>query len=231
MEIRRGLIRNLVFAFNCAKNATEFSQVLAKVEILLSTPQRHLPRTIVQNLRAFFQSIQHEKLAKLAAQYPDATLSDYQLLALTSTLRLRIRNWSRNSRSLVDRVINEVNCYPDLPPIKQVGDRFDAQMPFCETLSVPCRLAEFLQHHRADLERILSACSQSCQDAETVDRIKAIHTVLDRPEAARSHGVCWDLGDAIICLEAPLGADVINNNPRHMDAICNALNKRSVQWR
>lgn len=231
MEIRRGLIRNLAFLYNCAENATEFSQVLEKVETLLSTPRRHLPRTIVQNLRSFFQSIQNEKLVNLAAGDSNATLSEYQLRALTSLLRLRIRNWLRNVTSLVDHLVNDFNCYPDLPPIKQVGNRFDAGMPFCESLSNQCQIAEFLLEHRPDIEKILLACSLACRDKETEDRIRALGTVLVNPEAARSHKVCWDLGDVIICLEAPALSDIINNNARHMDEICAAIGKKSIHWR
>lgn len=230
MEIRRGLMRNLVFLFNCARNAEEFSEVLNKVEALLATPRRYLPRTIVQNLRGFFQGIQHERLAAVLTKHGDDTLSEYLLSTLTSALRMRIRNWFPNAWSLVDRVINELNCYPDLPPVKMVDDQFDATMPFCETLAVPCRVAEFGQERRADLEEILSAVSLQCADKETQDRVEALRTVLCSPEAPRRHVVCWDLGDALVCLEAPSGADIVNANPRHMGVICEALGKRSIHW-
>jgi hypothetical protein len=205
--------------------------VLEKVEVLLSTPRRYLPITIVQNLRMFFQSIQHERLVDLTARYPDATLGDYQLRALTSALRLRIRNCQRNACSLIDRVINEVNCYPELPGVRQVGNKFNATMPSCETLGVPCRIVEFVQQHRADFEKILGAVAESPRDKETENRIKALQTVLEEPNKARQHGVCWNLGDALICVEAPGRSDIVNNNPRHMDVICKALGKRSVPWR
>jgi hypothetical protein len=231
MEIRRGLIRNLVTAYNYAEKATEFSQVMGKVEALLPTPRQHLPRTTLQILRIFFQSIQHERLVDLAARYPDATLGDYHLCALISALRLSIRNRWRNACSLVDRVINEVNCYPELPGVRQVGNKFDATMPFCETLGVPCRIVEFVKQHREDFEKILGAVAESPRDAETEDRIKVLQTVLEDPNKARQHKVCWDLGDALICVEAPGSSDVVNNNPRHMDVICKALGKRSVHWR
>ena len=231
MEISRGLIRNLVFLYHSALDASSYGQVLARIETLLSTPRRYLPRTMLQNLRISFEEIQNTKLKDAALHDPNASISDYALRATTSLLRMRIRNCWSDLHSFLDTVINELNCYPELEGPKQVGNRFDATFPFCETLNVPCNVSAFVEDHRSELENILIAISQSPTDRETEARINAVQSILRDTCVARKHKTCWYLGDALVCLEAPRAAHVVNDNARHMDAICEALDKHSVHWR
>jgi hypothetical protein len=231
MELRRGLIRNLVFLYHCALSADSFSEVLSRIERLLATPQSYRPRTMLQRIRIFFEEIEGTKLKDLAAQYPDGSLGSYTLQAARSLLRMRIRNCWRDLLSFVDTVLNEVGCYPELDGPKEVGNHFDATFPFCETLQVRCTMPAFVEDHRGELEKVLAAISQGSSDRETEARIAAMQSVLGDPFLARHHQVCWRLGDVVICIEAPPNADILNDNARHMDPICKALGKCSVHWR
>ncbi len=231
MEIRRGLIRYLVFLYHCALDAGSYGEVLARIERLLSTPRRHLPRTMLQNIRIFFEEIQNTKLKDAELNDPNASISDYALKAMISLLRMRIRNCWSDLLSFLDAIVNELNCYPELEGPNQIGNRFDATFHFCETLNVPCNVSDFVEDHRSEFEKLLIAISQSPTDRETEVRINAVNSILRDTTAARNHQTCWHLGDALVCLEAPLAADVLNDNARHMDVICTALGKHSVHWR
>jgi hypothetical protein len=127
-------------------------------------------------------------------------------------------------------MVNEMQCYRGLEGPTQTGDRFDATLPFCENLEAGCRVAKFCQDHKAELERVLAVLSNCPPDNETRLRIDALTSVLGNYSKAKSHTTCWRLGDLLVCLESPSSADVVNNNARHMDAICGALGKASVHW-
>jgi hypothetical protein len=158
------------------------------------------------------------------------------LKATISSLRMRIRNCWNDLHSFLDAVVNQLNCYPDLQGPKQIGNRFDARLSFCETLHVACNLSSFLAERRNELQQVLGLISGAPADEETKRRIAAIgsaledFSALEDPSRERRE-VCWDLGDLLVCLEAPEGADILNDNARHMDPICTGLGKNSVHWR
>jgi hypothetical protein len=230
MEIRRGFVRYLVYLYHCTLDEDNLAAVHHRVERLLGTPQNHRPRTMLQNLRIFFEEIQNTRLRMAVVQDTNGTLGSYMLQAIRALLRMRIRNCWEDLHSFLDGVVNEMQCSQGLEGPTQTGDRFDATLPFCERLEAACRVAEFCRDHKAELERVLAALSNSRPDNETKLRIDALTSVLSDYSKARSHTTCWRLGDLLVCLESPSSADVVNNNARHMDAICGALGKASVHW-
>ena len=230
MEIRRGLIRNLVFLYHCALDTNSFAEILFRIERLLSTPRSHLPRTMLQCVRLFFEEVEKTKLQHAVGEHTGAELGTYALLAMRSYLRLRIRNCWGDIISFLDEIVDELGCYPGLEGPKPAGDRFDATLPFCETLEVDCNLSTFVGDRTEGLRRVAEAIDFPPLDGETSRRIDAIKLVLEDASLAQGHQICWHLGDVLVCLEAPDSTDILNNNARHMDPICSALGKRSVHW-
>jgi hypothetical protein len=185
---------------------------------------------MLQSLRIFFEEIQNTRLSVAATEDPNGTLGSYTLSSIRAHLRMRIRNCWDDLNSFLDGVVNEIQCCQGLKGPTQVGDRFDATLPFCESVEGKCRVAEFCRDHKSELESVLSVLSSSPQDKETALRLQALTSVLSDYSRAKGHTTCWRLGDLLVCLESPPNADIVNNNARHMDVICRALGKKSVHW-
>jgi hypothetical protein len=80
-----------------------------------------------------------------------------------------------------------------------------------------------------EVRTILAELKRSgTDDAETKNRIKALHQIERIPKRAVRPADCWYCGDALIALEAPRHADIYHNNPRHYEPICKALGKKSI---
>ena len=232
MEIKRGVLQNFVLIYNKSVECQMISEIFSYVQRLSSTPARHRTSTILEALANFFASIEENELAGQRENLPVS----FSKRMLEAFLRTRIRRFWVEFERQVDVVIDTVECYKNmyqLPPPKFVGSRIDNTFENCDQYKPQiCVVRQFLRERIQELTSIRDHLQGDPRpDEETQKRRKAIKDFVRRQgrrEVRRTD--CWHMGDAIIALEAPDQAAVVNNNRRHMDPICNAIGKPSVGY-
>ena len=193
MEIRRGILRYLVYLYHCALEADSLAEVHRRVERLLAdTPKppakdyapkpshffRRNPEYALSRGRGTRYRWNHRHLYAAGHSRP-APYANTQLLG--------------GFAFFPGRCLNELGCYQILKGPVQIGDRFDATLRFCENLEARCKVAEFCENHKTELVRVLAALSESPRDSETEFRIQALTSVLSDYSRARNHTTCWHL--------------------------------------
>jgi hypothetical protein len=130
------------------------------------------------------------------------------------------------------RLFNDIGCREDLPRPALRGDqRIDQRLPVDECgQPAACRLQAFIQVRKPQVEDIvagLEALPASTKDQETLSRIDGLRHLLAKPPGTPFEGEkCYHCGDALICLEAPLGYTVATKNRRHFEPLALILGKR-----
>lgn len=100
----------------------------------------------------------------------------------------------------------------------------------CRRDDATCVLPEFLESNRPQLLEILAAMKDAPSDRRDDRAIRVLEVLLADKDFQRAKGQrnCWPLGDTIIALEAPQGAQIYTLD-RHFDVICQALGKRRYE--
>jgi hypothetical protein len=229
MEIKRGVLQNFVLIYNKSVECQTISEIFAYVQRLSATPARHRTSTILEALTNFFASIEENELAGHRA----SLAVSFSKRMVEAFLRTRIRRFWVEFERQVDVVIDSVECYKNvyqLPPPKFVGPRIDNTFENCDQYKPQiCVIRQFLCGKMVELTSIRDHLKGDPNpDEETQKRWRAIKDFVrwqGRREVRRTD--CWHMGDAIIALEAPDQAAIVNNNRRHMDLICSAIGKTS----
>ena len=233
MEIKRGVLRHFVYLHNKAVECKKLSEVQACITSLSSSPQRNKLSTILKAVEDFFREFEKREMKPLpVGQRP----TEFQKTMLAAFLRTRIKRFWTAFERLVDVVIDDVECYKHgytLRPPKLVGQVFDNTFSNCDLYKPGiCRLRSFCDENETSLVTIRDQLEETkSPDIETQKRLKEIRDVLRVKKRDILRKTCWRMGDAVIILEAPEDAEIINGNCKHYDPMCKAVGKTSVCYK
>lgn len=220
-EVARGFLRSLIALHN---TSFEFDSFAGLHQAAHSGQQRFKPYRMHTWLGAF-----DDYLATLEKE-DGASSEALKLEEFRAKLRGWIRRgWRRASNEF--RLINRIGCREDLPTPSSRGDqRIDQPLPDRECgQPAACRLQAFKQAWKPQMEAVaagLDALPASLKDKETVARIAGLrHLLAIAPGDPFDGKKCHRCGDALICLEAPLGYVIITKNREHFEPMARVLDK------
>jgi hypothetical protein len=233
MEIKRGVLRHFVYLHNKAVECKTFAEVQTCISALTSTTQKNKLGTILKAIEGFFVHFERVQLSSLPN---DKRPAEFLKTMLAAFLRVRIKRFWTAFDRLVDVVLDGAECYKYrfvLSPPQFDGKLFDNTLPNCDRFKPGiCRLRELCRDNNAALSAIHSHLKDiENPDLETVKRISAIKEVLRLPKRDIPQKTCWRMGDAVLVLEAPSSAHILNGNCKHYDPICQAAGKIAICYR
>jgi hypothetical protein len=233
MEVKRGVLSHFVYLHNKAVECKTFAEVQSSVSGLSSTPLKNKLSTVLKALEDFYREFEKTQLSEIE---PTQRPAQFMKIMLAAFLRVRIKRfWSAFER-LVDVVLDGAECYKRhiiLMPPEYDGRVFDNTLSICDRFKPGiCRIKDLCKENQTVLYSIHEALNrEKTPDMETVRRTSAIKAVLRVPDRDILRKVCWQLGDAVIILEAPENSHIINGNPKHYDPLCKAAGKISASYR
>ena len=221
-EVARGFLRSLIALHNYSFEFNSFADLHLSAH---SGQQRFKPYAMHTWLGAF-----DDYFAALEAE--DGACSEALKL---EELRAKVRGWIRRGWRQMEQdfwLINGIGCREDLPSPASRGDqRIDQRLPDEECgQPAACRLQAFIQTWKLHVEAVaagLEALPALRKDKETVARIDGLRHLLASTPGARFEGKkCHRCGDALICLEAPLGYLIATKNRKHFEPLAQILGKQ-----
>lgn len=233
MEIKRGVLRHFVYLHNKAVECRTLAEVQACISGLTSTPQKNKLATIQKAIEDFYREFERVEFGRLPHDQRPAQFMKHMLAAF---LRIRIRRFWAAFEKLVDVVLDGAECYKHryvLGPPKFDGKVFDNTLANCDRFKPGiCRVRDLCNENESALTLIHSHLSTlETPDAETLKRRSAIKEVLRVPDRTILQKACWQMGDAVLVLESPNGAEILNGNCKHYDPLCKSVGKTSVCYR
>jgi hypothetical protein len=234
MELKKGVIANLVYLHNKIKNCESWSQVMEAIYRLSATPQRNKLSTCLEVLQIFWSEIEQKATGK-------AEISDYLMKQSPSSIRIMIRKLWKQIDKITDEKQNPMSCFVDIQPTKMVGDLLENSPAKCNNSKHECEIKDFFKENLSLFEAVFSHLSNlpaNHIDAETERRIKALKEIIrllpynGRKFSNKEPNVtyCWNCSDAILSIITPSETHILHRNPRHFIPICRALNKQSVTY-
>jgi hypothetical protein len=241
MEIKRGVLQNLVYLHNKMVNCQKWSEVAASVSRLSASPQKHKLSTALEALAIFWTTIENKTSKDMEKDHGGPiAISEYLRNRSIYFLRVSIRRLWRNVDRIADSYLDPMSCFVDISPPKMDGELLDNQPRTCEKSAVECSIKNFFAYERVSFESILEALHSlgDKADPETKKRVKSLRNILRMlPSSSRKFSnhqqnaaECWNCGDAILAVMAPPHSTVLQRNPRHYDPICAALKKKTVTY-
>jgi predicted nucleic acid-binding protein len=240
MELKRGVLQNLVYLHNKIVNCNKWSEVQDAVSRLSASEQRHKLSTVLEVLARFWATIESKTTKEMEARQGTISINDYFRKQSVNFLRLSIRRLWKKLDSVADIQLDPMSCFVDIQPVKMDGELLDNQPRTCDKSGVECRIKNFSISEQGPFEAILAELQRLGQnaDSETKKRVKSLRKILRMLPAAtrkfsnhrQNQAECWNCGDAILAVTAPAGAKILHRNPRHFDPICAALKKKTVTY-
>jgi len=233
MEIKRGVLQHFVYLHNKAVECRTLAEVQACISGLTSTPLRNKLATITKAMADFYGTFDQVQLSAIPA---DQRPAQFMKVMLAAFLRVRIKRFWAAFERLVDIVLDGPECYKRgfvLAPPRLHGKVFDNTLANCDRFKPEiCRVRDFCNDNESTLVAIESYLSSvKSPDTESLNRRQAIKDVLRLKKRDIPRKNCWRMGDAVLILEAPADADVVNGNRKHYDPMCLAAGKHSVCYR
>jgi hypothetical protein len=238
MEIKRGVIQNLVYLHNKIVMCREMSEVFSAISRLSSTPQRHKLGTALEAITEFFSSIERVTLQEMLDTSGDISHGDYLRRESSSFIRILIRIVWRRFEKIVDEDINPMSCFVDIEQPKFDNGVYDNSPRTCDKSQFECQIKNFFRENTHSFSRIrddLQRLPEQSIDAETRNRIRSLKEIIrllpfNSRKFSNKDGAkdCWRCGDAILAVLSPEGAHVLHRNPKHYDTICKSLNKQGI---
>jgi hypothetical protein len=221
-ELARGFLCSLISLYNFS---FEFNSFADFHQASYSGQRRFKPYQMQTWLGAFtdyFSQLESEKLQITEAQKLEE-------------MRAKLRGWIRRGWRKVEtefNLTNQIGCRDDLPaPVMRPDQLMEQELPVsdCGNPST-CRLQGFLTNHMPDVELIQSALDSIVKkDVETRRRIESIKSLVSSLPAETFQGKCCHrCGDALICLEVPVGNKIVTKNGKHFLPLASILNKQVV---
>lgn len=219
-EIARGFLRRLIALHNFS---FEYRS-LADLHLAARSGQKRFTYEMPTWMGAF-----EDYFAALEAE--DGDTSDVFKL---EEFRAKLRGWIRRGWQRIGKDFstnNEIKCRDDLPsPSLRTDQRLDQHLPSAECgQPAACGLQAFIHSRAAIIESVaarLEALPASRTDKETVARIQGLRYLLATPVGTAFQGdQCYRCGDALICIESPVGHTIVSKNRKHFEPIADVLGK------
>jgi hypothetical protein len=240
MEIRKGFLNSLVLLHNKIpqfQSVTELHQYTANIS---SSPKRYYLAAILDALTQFWKQIEEDRPQPLIDEHGDIS-AKILLVNLKSFLRLWIRRFFRKVDSMVDEILNPMNCFVDLDIPQEKDGLFINKPVKCSDSKHECGIKNYFANNMRVFNNIherLQAVPGEERDAETKKRISSLKKILksvlyNRPfsNLDQNADLCWACSDAIHAVMALPDRAVVNRNEKHFLPICEALNSRSISYK
>ena len=220
-EVARGFLRSLIALHNYS---FEFDSFADLHRAAYSGQQRFKPYAMHTWLWAF-----SDYFATLESE--DGVCSESLKL---EEFRSKMRGWIRRGLRQIGRdfrPVNEIGCREDLTFPALRGDlRIDQHLPDGECgQPAACRLQAFIHARKPQVETVaagLETLPASQKDKETENRIDGLrHLLAIQPGSPFEGKQCFRSGDALICLEAPVGFSIVSKNRKHFEPLARLLAK------
>ncbi len=220
-EVARGFLRSLMHLHNASFEYDRYSDLH---QAAYSGQNRFRPYKMSSWLGAMtdFQ-------AELEVE--DGLIPENQKLEL---FRAKLRGWIRRGWTKIHtgfEITNDAGCRNDLPaPFMLSNQRIDQSLPTtqCGQPSA-CSLQDFVKSHALSMVSLaahLEELPMKQKDAETIRRITALRHLAGTAMGLAFEGKkCHECGDALICLEAPIGHDIATKNKKHFEPVTTFLGK------
>lgn len=228
MEIKRGFLQNLVALYNKSKECSTFTEVLAYVSTLSSTPRKNMLGTMLEAIARFYDPVTRKALAEGASS---KDFTKVQKKMAEAYLRSQInRFWSGFSR-LVDVVLDEAECYKNgysiQPPFMTPEGKFDNTLESCDKYKPGiCKVRQLFDQNESETKNIIVKLAEiESPDTETQNRLRALKEIVRLKKRDVQKRECWRSGDAVIAIEAPENVAIVTRNCKHFTPICAALGK------
>lgn len=233
MECKRGVLQNLIYLHSKVSLLDNLDDVFLAISRLPHLQKNKL-HTILEALEIFFRtSYTKVKFSTLMAQHGDITVDSYIKTGIESFLSNKISTFWDKFINSVNYVINSQDCFSNIArPLKANGSKVYYNSPSrCGHPDPKCSIRIFVNQNMEDFKSILSALKNiNDPDSETLKRIKGLKEILRNHRREIIKTDCWSCSDAVLAVEAPPNAVVINNNRKHYDPICTAISKQSIGY-
>lgn len=240
MEIKRGFLNYLTLMYNRLVQTENWSDFLQYISNLTRRPYQL--GAILDALTKFTRMVEKQRPSELIKKHGDISHSEIEKRDTESFLRLWIRSLLRKIEKSVDDVLNPMGCFVDIKS-PQIQKGIFVSKPYkCPESSFECGIKNFFSENAGDFTKILKKLKNipphKC-DAETKKRITSLNKILNKfirhnrdfSNYAQNHELCWNCGDAIHAVIAPIGSSVVNRNERHFNPICEAIDKKSLTYK
>lgn len=234
MEFKRGFIQRLVYLHGKVILTKNIADVFSSISRLSSTQHKNLLGSTLESIANFFQSpSMNKKMKTILKSCENISPNEYIIEAIETVLSNQISTFWIKFDKAVDEVLNSQQCFMDLrPPVKKTGkDVYDNTPRECTKSELQCGIREFINQNLGDFIKILKKLKTiKNPDIETKKRIKSLKMLTRVPKRPVSEKDCWNCGDAILAVEAPIDSAVFNNNVKHYEPICEAIEKNSLSY-
>jgi len=241
MEIKRGVLQYLVYLHNLIASKDSWAEVTRAISKLSSTLHKNRLSTILETLANFSDEIKNVTPKDIINEYGDIPIDEYRRRKSKSYLRLAIKLVWTNIDKMADEILNPMNCFPDIREAYEREGLFFNDPRDCAKSKFECKIKQFFREHRIEFQKILNRLElmpAGNLDEETLRRRRSLKGILRLlPYGGRKFSNkepnrkdCWYCGDAILAVVAPDSAHILNNNQKHYQPICAAINKRSIPY-
>jgi hypothetical protein len=226
-ELSRGYLRNLILIYNKAIAFSKFSDLFGYLNRIRR--KAHLAGTITEAFQKFFaEGLQSGDIEKESP----FSVDERTIIAYRGWLRKQIRyNWKRIAREPA-KVINPTGCIPEIPdPKLDENNLFTHDLPRTCGMPTACGIRVYTERHQADFVKVRAMLLLiSDPDIETQNRIRSLKE-LYRKRGPFHKTECYRSGDALIAHECPSTARVVSKNSKHIEPICQTLNKGGIFYK
>lgn len=237
MEIKRGFLHNLVLLHNKIVLCERWSDVQQYISNLSSSQRRYQLGTILDALTRFWKSVEDRRPSELALQHGDIPQSQIMKRDTLSFLRLWIRSLLASIDKYFDKIMNPMNCFPDLDKPERKGDLFENKPCRCNESQQECDIKDFFLLNQIEFAKILEKLKDLQEaevDNETRLRVLALKKIMKKrlrtstmhfSNKTQDEQLCWACGDAIHAVLSLPEAVVITRNEKHFMPICKAIGR------
>ncbi|MBV6340689.1 hypothetical protein [Candidatus Magnetobacterium casense] len=229
MELKTGYLKNIILLYYKLSENNDLSDLLEYTQKL-----SYKPNILNTWLEAFSNLYKQKKQYYNELKVKDMTREIKELLGemiLDTSVEVK--------KLFKGNITNEMECFKDLkfPYIENSTLKNDPTS--CKNSKEECNIKEFFEQNKSSFEKILTLLKKShSSDDETKKRIYSLEeilTLLNDTKNKFSNKTpnlrhCWKCSDAIIAVSAPNDYAILNNNKKHFDPICEAINKESINY-
>jgi hypothetical protein len=217
MEFRRRFIQDIVYLYNVITDADNLKDVFLRINKLPPELRRKKEGCLASFCR-FFSGTEEEEIK---GPFGKGLLEKAEIY-----FRLEIEDSWEEFDKEIDEIINETDCYhAKTGPVLTDGKYYN-KMNQCKKTDLKCRIIDFFIKNKVLIDKIYEKLSQMENlDDEQQKAKKAIENFLKDNHNIADKKNCWNCGDIIIALEAPIDAVLSTTNVKHFEPICSVIGK------
>jgi hypothetical protein len=226
-EFKSGPLQNYAYAHNKLLSTKSYNATL-KAITKINFRMRYKGNTALEALIEAGSSIGKNLPVHFQGKYGnkadlDSILCDESRFLIKILIR---KAWAKR-RSITDRVVNELPCYEELPPVESKSGVMDCQPRACKKEKKECSLADALKAEPDKLKKLRDSISLTSNRKEDINRRQALKTLINSPKREMTEDDCRKLGDAIFAFFAPPNSTILTTNLRDHQPLASAIGKNA----